>query len=83
MAEASVRMSSNGRVTIPKEIRDALGLEPGGEVVFRLEGGRAALARTAALLGPDRSVTTTPGAGDGGVRGARVQTVATVVRPGR
>jgi AbrB family looped-hinge helix DNA binding protein len=28
------RVTTKGRVTIPKEIRDALGIEPGGEVTF-------------------------------------------------
>ncbi len=38
MADATSRLSSNGRVTIPKEIRDALGLEPGDELVMRVDG---------------------------------------------
>jgi AbrB family looped-hinge helix DNA binding protein len=87
MADTTVRMSSNGRVTIPKEIRDALGLQPGDEVALRLDGTRAVLARTSALLGPDRRAAVpaavsaaTP---TGGVRGARVETVTTAVRPGR
>ncbi|MFW6017829.1 MAG: AbrB/MazE/SpoVT family DNA-binding domain-containing protein [Halapricum sp.] len=28
------RVTTNGQVTIPKEIRDALGIEPGDEVAF-------------------------------------------------
>jgi len=31
---ALARMSTRGRVTIPKEMRDALGLKPGDSVVF-------------------------------------------------
>ena len=54
MADATSRLSSNGRVTIPKEMRDALGLQPGDEVVMRVDGSRVVLARTSALLGPDR-----------------------------
>ena len=34
------RVTSKGQVTIPKEIRDALGIEPGDEISFeRTEGG--------------------------------------------
>jgi antitoxin PrlF len=29
------RVTSNGRVTVPKRVRDYLGMEPGTEVVFR------------------------------------------------
>jgi len=33
-------------VTVPKAVRDALGIKEGDEVVFRVEGNRAVLART-------------------------------------
>jgi antitoxin PrlF len=48
--EASSRLSTKGQITIPKSIRDALGLAEGDAVVFRVEGERAVLARTADLL---------------------------------
>ncbi len=48
--EAAARMSTKGQVTIPKAVRDALGLRDGDAVVFRLEGQRAVLARTPDLL---------------------------------
>lgn len=48
--EAAARMSTKGQVTIPKPVRDALGLHDGDSVVFRLEGSRAVLARTLDLL---------------------------------
>ena len=48
--EAAARMSTKGQVTIPKAVRDTLGLHDGDAVVFRLEGGRALLARTPDLL---------------------------------
>ncbi|MFZ4719249.1 MAG: AbrB/MazE/SpoVT family DNA-binding domain-containing protein [Ilumatobacteraceae bacterium] len=37
-------------MTVPKAVRDALGLEEGDEVVFRVEGDRAVLARTPDFL---------------------------------
>ena len=37
-------MSSKGQVTVPKAVRDALGLGEGDDVVFRVEGDRAVLA---------------------------------------
>lgn len=43
-------MSSKGQVTVPKAVRDALGLREGDDVVFRVEGDRAVLARTPELL---------------------------------
>jgi antitoxin PrlF len=48
--EAAARVSSKGQVTIPKAVRDALGLHEGDALVFRLEGQRAVLARTPDLL---------------------------------
>jgi len=37
--EWKVKMLEKGRVTIPQELRDRLGLEKGDEVKFLLEGG--------------------------------------------
>ena len=39
------RVTIKGQVTIPKEIREALGIEPGDAVVFLLDGERALLKR--------------------------------------
>ena len=33
-----MRVSANGQVTIPQEIREQLGIEPGTEVDFAVEG---------------------------------------------
>ncbi|MBI4317796.1 MAG: AbrB/MazE/SpoVT family DNA-binding domain-containing protein [Chloroflexi bacterium] len=38
-------MTSKGQVTVPKEIRDALGIGPGSEVEFGLEQGRVILRK--------------------------------------
>ena len=39
------KLSSNGQVTIPKEVRKALGLEPGDEVAFELVTSNSVILR--------------------------------------
>lgn len=48
--DAAARVTSKGQVTIPKVVRDALGIKEGDQVVFRVEGNRAVLARTPNFL---------------------------------
>jgi antitoxin PrlF len=48
--DVAARVSSKGQVTVPKVVREALGLHEGDEVVFRVEGSRAVLARTPDFL---------------------------------
>ncbi len=48
--DAAARITSKGQVTVPKAVRDALGIETGDEVVFRVEGDRAVMAKTADFL---------------------------------
>lgn len=48
--EVAARVSSKGQITIPRAVREALGIEEGDEVLFRLEGQRAVIARTPNLL---------------------------------
>jgi antitoxin PrlF len=48
--DAAARVTSKGQVTVPKVVRDALGIGQGDEVVFRVEGNRAVMARTADFL---------------------------------
>jgi AbrB family looped-hinge helix DNA binding protein len=48
--DAAAKLTSKGQVTVPKVVRDALGLEEGDEIVFRVEGNRAVLARTPDFL---------------------------------
>jgi antitoxin PrlF len=48
--EVAARLSSKGQLTVPKAVRDALGIVEGDDVVFRVEGNRAVLARTPEFL---------------------------------
>lgn len=48
--DTAAKMSSKGQVTVPKAVREALGIKEGDAVVFRVEGNRAVLARTADFL---------------------------------
>ena len=45
-----LRISQNGRISIPKEMRQALGLEDGDEVLVSVEGKRLIIESEAALL---------------------------------
>ena len=48
--DASAKVTTKGQVTVPKVVRDALGIKDGDEVVFRVEGNRAVLARIPEFL---------------------------------
>jgi antitoxin PrlF len=48
--DAAAKVTSKGQVTVPKAVRDALGIKEGDEVIFRVEGNRAVLARTPDFL---------------------------------
>ncbi len=48
--DVSARITSKGQVTLPKPVRDALGVDAGDAVVFRVEGERAIVARTPSFL---------------------------------
>lgn len=48
--DIAATVTSKGQVTIPKAVRDALGIRAGDELIFRVEGDRALLARTPDLL---------------------------------
>lgn len=48
--DAAAKVTSKGQVTLPKVVRSALGIKEGDEIVFRVEGSRAVLARTPDFL---------------------------------
>lgn len=39
-----MRVTSKGQVTIPRDLRELVGIEPNSEVVFTVEDGRLTLA---------------------------------------
>ncbi len=42
----AARVTSKGQVTVPKAVREALGVSEGDVIIFRIEGNRAIVART-------------------------------------
>jgi AbrB family looped-hinge helix DNA binding protein len=48
-----MRMTVKGQVTIPKHVRDALGIEPGDEVEFVLEQDSARMTRARRKTGAE------------------------------
>lgn len=48
--DVAARVSSKGQVTVPKVVRAALGIKEGDEIVFRVEGNRATVAKTADFI---------------------------------
>ncbi|HLZ08289.1 MAG TPA: AbrB/MazE/SpoVT family DNA-binding domain-containing protein [Chloroflexota bacterium] len=40
-------VTTKGQVTLPKKLRDAIGLKPGSEVEFELDGGRILVRKRA------------------------------------
>ena len=55
--DVAARVSSRGQVTIPLAVREALTIQEGDQVVFRVEGQRAILARSPDLIQLAGSVT--------------------------
>ena len=50
-----MRVTSKGQVTIPKEVRERLGIQPGSDVGFAEEGGKVV------LINEDHRKNETPG----------------------
>ncbi len=57
LVDAAAKVTSKGQVTVPKAVRDALGIKEGDEVVFRVQGNRALLARTPDFLALAGTIT--------------------------
>ena len=50
MTSVTLRISQNGRISIPKELRQVLKLEDGDEVLVSVEGNRLIVESETALL---------------------------------
>jgi len=48
--DVAAKLTSKGQITVPKLVRERLQLEPGDQVLFRVEADRAVLARTPNFL---------------------------------
>ena len=48
--DARAKITSKGQVTIPRSVREALSLEEGDELLFRVERSRAVIAKTPDFL---------------------------------
>lgn len=59
--DIAAKLTSKGQLTIPKAVRDSLALEPGDQVLFRVEDSRAIMARTKDFLELAGSVEVPPG----------------------
>jgi|LNFM01.2.fsa_nt_gb AbrB family looped-hinge helix DNA binding protein len=69
MGVLSVKVDASGRVVIPKDIRDALGIPQGGELRLSIvDGELRGLTRVAAL----RQLQTKYASGSGGAAGSAV-----------
>jgi len=55
--DITAKLSTKGQLTVPKAVREALGLDEGDDVFFRVEGNRAVLARTPDFLSLAGSIT--------------------------
>lgn len=59
--EVTSKLTSKGQVTIPKSVREALGLHEGDELVFRVEDQRATISKPRDFIQLAGSVPVPPG----------------------
>ncbi|KNX36294.1 AbrB/MazE/SpoVT family DNA-binding domain-containing protein [Luteipulveratus halotolerans] len=48
--DVAAKITSKGQVTVPKSVRDALGVKEGDMLVFRVKGHQASVAATPDLI---------------------------------
>ena len=48
--DSVAKLTAKGQVTVPKAVREALGIERGDTIVFRVEGHRAVVAKAPRFL---------------------------------
>jgi antitoxin PrlF len=72
LVDVAATVTSKGQVTLPKPVRDALGLQAGDRVVFRVHEGRAVLAKVPDFLDLAGSVPIPPA--KKGVSWSRIRT---------
>ena len=58
---AMATVTSKGQVTLPKSVRDALGIDKGDRIVFRVEDDCVLMAKTAELLDLAGTIAVPPG----------------------
>ena len=58
--DVPAKVTSKGQITLPKTVRDALGLQAGDRVLFRLHDKRAVLAKVPNFLSLAGSVPVPP-----------------------
>lgn len=56
------RVTAQGRVTVPKAVRDALHLRAGDNLSFRVEGGHAVITKVPDFIGLAGTVDVPPSA---------------------
>ena len=48
--DAHAKLTTKGQITIPKEVREALGLNAGDDLLFRVEDARATISKSSDFL---------------------------------